>query len=97
MSPEIVNKRDYLGPPTDVWASGILCYAMFCGAFPFKGQSDKDLFAKINRGALCFPDHVPKDAQDFISSMITVNPAVRRTAAQLQKSPWLNNSVLMIQ
>jgi len=37
MAPEIVQKRDYLGPPTDIWASGILLYALLCGHFPFKG------------------------------------------------------------
>ena len=37
MSPEIVQKRDYLGPPTDIWATGILLYALLCGHFPFKG------------------------------------------------------------
>jgi serine/threonine protein kinase len=31
MAPEIVNKKEYLGAPTDIWASGILLYAMFCG------------------------------------------------------------------
>lgn len=44
MSPEIVNKRNYLGPPTDIWATGILIYALLCGAFPFKGTSDKELY-----------------------------------------------------
>lgn len=50
MSPEIVNKREYLGAPTDVWASGVLLYAMLCGAFPFRGVTDKDLYRKIVRG-----------------------------------------------
>jgi serine/threonine protein kinase len=50
MSPEIVQKRDYLGPPTDIWATGILLYALLCGHFPFKGQSDKELYKKISKG-----------------------------------------------
>jgi MAP/microtubule affinity-regulating kinase len=37
MAPEIVSKREYLGPPADVWALGILFYALLCGKFPFKG------------------------------------------------------------
>lgn len=44
MSPEIVQRRDYAGPPTDVWATGILFYAMLCGRFPFKGKDTKDLY-----------------------------------------------------
>lgn len=40
MSPEILNKRPYKGFPTDIWASGVLMYAMLCGQFPFRGISD---------------------------------------------------------
>ena len=31
MCPEIVMKKEYVGPPTDIWAAGILFYAMLCG------------------------------------------------------------------
>ena len=50
MCPEIVMKKEYIGPPTDIWAAGILLYAMLCGQFPFRGTSDKDLYKKISRG-----------------------------------------------
>jgi MAP/microtubule affinity-regulating kinase len=62
MSPEIVNKREYFGPPTDIWATGILTYAMLCGAFPFKGTCDKELYQKIMRAQIYYPDHVSKEA-----------------------------------
>lgn len=62
MCPEIVTKKEYVGPPTDIWASGILLYAMLCGQFPFRGQNDKDLYKKIARGAFTFPDHVSEEA-----------------------------------
>ena len=68
MAPEIVNKREYLGPPTDVWATGVLLFAILCGAFPFKGLNDKDLYRKISVGKLNFPEHVTisKEAREFI-------------------------------
>ena len=37
MSPEIVQRREYNGFQTDIWAAGVLFYAMLCGRFPFKG------------------------------------------------------------
>jgi serine/threonine protein kinase len=90
MCPEIVMKREYLGPPTDIWASGILLYAMLCGAFPFRGVTDKELYKKISRGQFIYPEHVSPEAQAFINKMITVNPSSRRTATCLLNDPWLS-------
>jgi MAP/microtubule affinity-regulating kinase len=58
MAPEIVKKEEYSGPPSDIWAMGVLLYALLCGRFPFKGQSDKELYAKIADVDIAFPSHV---------------------------------------
>ena len=36
MAPEIHSRKDYYGPPVDVWALGVMLFAMSCGRFPFK-------------------------------------------------------------
>lgn len=33
MSPEIVQKLEYSGPPADIWAAGVLLFAYICGLF----------------------------------------------------------------
>ena len=75
MCPEIVQKKEYFGPQTDIWAAGILFYAMLCGAFPFRGCNDKELYKKISRGQFEFPDHVNRDVVSFINKMLVVNPS----------------------
>ena len=47
MAPEIVSKIEYSGPPADIWALGVLLFALLCGKFPFKGQNDKELYSHI--------------------------------------------------
>jgi len=57
MCPEICQKKEYYGPPTDIWASGILLFAMLCGQFPFRGTDDKDLYRKIAKGQYLYHKH----------------------------------------
>lgn len=66
MCPEIVSKKEYMGPPADIWALGILTFAMLCGQFPFKGATDKELFANIKEGKLPATDHLSKETQLFL-------------------------------
>jgi serine/threonine protein kinase len=44
MAPEIVEKKEFCGPPTDIYAAGVLLFTFFCGCFPFKGLNDKELY-----------------------------------------------------
>jgi len=60
MGPEIVSKIEYAGPPADVWALGVLLYALLCGRFPFKGANDKELYNNICKQELPVPDHISR-------------------------------------
>jgi len=91
MCPEIVLKREYVGAPTDIWATGILFYAMLCGQFPFRGASDKDLYRKISRGEFEFPDHVSREAVSFINKLLVVNPSMRATASSLLADTYMSS------
>ena len=85
-------KRDYLGPPTDIWAAGILLYALLCGHFPFKGASDKELYKKISKGQWAPPEHMSREARHFLNRMLVVEPERRASAQQLLEDPWLRSS-----
>jgi serine/threonine protein kinase len=47
MAPELVRKHEYDGSQVDMWALGIMLYAMLAGTFPFRGQSEHELYLKI--------------------------------------------------
>lgn len=49
MAPEIITKREHHGPPVDIWALGVLLYALLNGSFPFRAPNNKELYAKIVR------------------------------------------------
>jgi|TARA_B110000305_G_C19447373_1_gene645645 MAP/microtubule affinity-regulating kinase len=50
MAPELVRKNEYDGRQVDMWALGVLLYAMLTGMFPFRGQSESELYGRIQRG-----------------------------------------------
>jgi serine/threonine protein kinase len=91
MAPEIVKKTEYCGPPTDIYASGVLLFAFFCGQFPFRGQNDKDLYSKIQAGDLTIPDHVPAGPRRIISKCMQNKAEDRPTSQELWADPWLQN------
>jgi serine/threonine protein kinase len=84
MAPEIVNKEEYAGPPADIWASGVLLFALMNGKFPFRGDTDRDLYRRINRGT--YELHNPLISHNFINflhRMINTNADERPTAEEL--------------
>jgi len=89
MAPEIVGRKEYKGQAADVWALGVLLYAILTGAFPFKGMSDSDLYKKIQRGVYSVPAEVPAAAKLIIEQMLKVDPAQRPTISEVLKDEWL--------
>lgn len=74
MAPEIVAKIEYSGPPADIWALGVLLFALLCGKFPFKGQNDRELYNAIRFNELQFPDHVSNSARFFLQKLFHKEP-----------------------
>lgn len=83
MAPELANKKDYNGSEVDVWAMGVVLYAILAGKFPFKGENDRDLYKKIARGTYQKIPDVSAEANALIGRMLRVNPQERPTAAQV--------------
>ena len=62
MAPEIVAGKEYSGYQSDVWALGVVLYVLLCGRFPFKANTEHELYHKIRRGSFSLTDgFVPRD------------------------------------
>ena len=96
MAPEIVMKKEYMGSPTDIWASGILFYAMLCGRFPFKGKDTKELYKSIASGYYNFPENVKisPEAKLFLTKLLVVNPLARHSAQRLLMDPYMKGIII---
>ena len=83
MAPEIVMKKEYYGPPADMWSLGILLYAMLVGSFPFRGANEHDLFRCISRCQPTYPTSISNGARSILSRLLCLNPDKRATASDV--------------
>lgn len=91
MAPEIVARKEYAGFCADIWAMGVLLYALLCGSFPFRGQNDRDLYRKITRGVFHIPEHVSEGARAVLNRALTTDMTRRLTIDDLLADPWLSS------
>ena len=89
MAPELVRKSEYDGRQVDMWALGVLLFALLSGTFPFRGQNEKELYGKIQRGQYKCPEMMSRDARYIISRLVEVDCRKRFRASDLIKERWI--------
>ena len=89
-APEIYQGRPYLGPEVDIWAMGVILYAMVTSDFPFPGKSPLEVAYKVCRGIYPWP-LVSSSLCDLISRMLKVSQSERITLDGIRSHPWFCN------
>ena len=76
MAPELALKKDHYGPPTDIWAMGVMLFIMITGRLPFYGDFEDDLYRRISTGKFKFPNDckISNSAMSLIKKMLKVDP-----------------------
>mmetsp|Transcript_22274 Transcript_22274/g.66860 ORF Transcript_22274/g.66860 Transcript_22274/m.66860 type:complete len:530 (-) Transcript_22274:48-1637(-) len=91
IAPEVL-KRDYT-LMCDMWSIGVIAYILLCGYPPFYGDNDRQIFKRVSEGRFTFPspewDHISRDARDFVSRLLALDPAKRPTAEAARKHRWI--------
>ncbi|KAJ6809478.1 putative mitogen-activated protein kinase kinase kinase 1 [Iris pallida] len=90
MAPEVVNPRKTYGPAADIWSLGCTVLEMLTRQIPYPNLEWQHAFFKIGRGDQPpIPNHLSRDARDFISQCVRVNPEDRPSACQLFEHPFV--------
>ena len=84
-SPEMISGNDYNGFNIDIWATGIILFAMTCGYLPFEDPDNDKLFEKILKAELDFPEYVGDLSKDLIKKIIVTDPKKRITLKDIKK------------
>lgn len=94
VAPEILEGKAY-DTMADMWSVGVILYILLGGYPPFIEKNQRELFRKIRAGDYEFHEEywgaVSDDAKDLISSLLTVNPAKRLSAARALENKWITS------
>ncbi|MDP2435608.1 MAG: serine/threonine-protein kinase [archaeon] len=89
-SPELYMRQPYLGPEVDVWAMGVVLYAMVTGNFPFVGRSRADTGSHICHSFYMPPLGVSHGCLDLLSRLLTKSPRDRISVFEALSHPWIS-------
>lgn len=99
IAPEMVQGKPYDGTAVDVWAAGVVLFAILTGCFPFDSDnSDDELFTHIRHADRVLEEHVDfralpdPQAQDLLRNLLRVNPLARFSAAEALEHPFLTEA-----
>ena len=101
MAPELLRHQKY-GFPVDIWALGVILYALLTGKMPFppsqKTSQKKEeyeimflyhVYNGIYDQNLLNQLNISDEAKDLISHCLTVDPAERITINEILSHPWM--------
>lgn len=92
VAPEILEGTAY-DQRADMWSVGVILYILLGGYPPFIESTQRDLFRKIRKGDYEFHEEywgtVSAEAKELISSLLTVDRAVRLTADEALENAWI--------
>ena len=87
-SPEMVGGNKYDGFMIDIWATGIILFAMLCGYLPFEDDNNDILFKQILGGKIEYPNYLSEISKDLMRKIIETNPKKRINIEDIKKHPF---------
>lgn len=85
-----------------MWALGVILFNLAFGKCPFRAENEKELYRKIARGAIVFPDEglrteeykdlkVSASLKTLIRKLLSVNGDKRPTCSETLKDDWFKS------
>jgi serine/threonine protein kinase len=88
VSPEIIREEPYT-TAADVWASGVLLYAMVCGTLPFDGDNLRAMLQAILSATPILPNSISPELRGLLGRLLMKDSKTRITVRQIMEHPWL--------
>jgi len=91
MAPECLEKiAAATTPAIDVWAIGVMYFAMLYGTLPFDSSNEKELINLIKTETIKFPNDIPvtDECKDIIKNMLNKDPKERLKLIEFVDLPY---------
>jgi len=87
MAPEMHIRKEYIGQPADMWASGCILFYILTGKIPFRAIREADLI-KLVRRKLKFSFDLSDDSVKLILNLLDQDTCSRYTAEEALMHSW---------
>lgn len=100
LAPEVFAGTSNAGPPLDVWAMGVILFALLCGRLPFEGPDlrgtkrprDAVIQSRISKGQYKIEESLSPEAKDLVRRLLRVDPSVRASVPETFSHIWLRSN-----
>ncbi|KAJ3261485.1 MAP/microtubule affinity-regulating kinase 3 [Boothiomyces macroporosus] len=89
-APEVIGGKPYSGTKVDIWAMGVILYAMVTGFLPFVADSDQKLLQKLIRAEFEVPRDFSWELTDLLRNIFIEAPESRLDMKGIRHSRWVN-------
>jgi len=87
--PQVCMRIPFDGKKADVWAVGVLSYALLCFSYPFDAEDSNKLSWLIKRAKVDYPRHLSASAVKFLQAILNPVESTRPSAQSLLTHPFL--------
>ena len=94
IAPEVINSNGH-SYEVDIWAIGIIIYALLVGRPPFETRDVKTTYGKIKRADFDFPENctISETAKNLIKKILVVDPKKRPTLNDILFDDFFNQGI----
>ena len=91
LAPEVLQGQPY-SYEVDWWSFGTMLYEMLTGITPFWADTHADMYAKVLRDPLVFPEDrvLDQDTKSILRGLLQRNPELRMKEPRIKKHPYFS-------
>jgi serine/threonine protein kinase len=88
-APEILMRKDYVGPEADIWSLGVILYSMLTGTIPWAGHTANEQMFNTCQARWIVTKVIPMSLFSLFSHIFVTESQERASLRDLEEHPWV--------